>query len=52
MAYNVLDFPAGSVPVTKETDCDQEELESYPGFETDLQYVYDLDAHDDLIKHQ
>lgn len=32
MLYNVLDFPAGVVPVTMVTDEDEEELKSYQGY--------------------
>lgn len=32
MLYNILDFPAGVVPVTMVTDEDEEELKSYQGY--------------------
>ncbi|NXN92187.1 FAAH1 hydrolase, partial [Rhinopomastus cyanomelas] len=32
MLYNVLDFPAGVVPVTLSTDQDEEELKGYQGY--------------------
>ncbi|NWV00215.1 FAAH1 hydrolase, partial [Upupa epops] len=32
MLYNVLDFPAGVVPVTLSTDQDEEELQGYQGY--------------------
>ncbi len=36
--FNMLDFPAGSVPVTTENQSDQSALGSYPGYEKDLVY--------------
>lgn len=36
--YNVLNFPAGSIPVSKENAKDQEALEDYPGHEKDSIY--------------
>ncbi|NXA59060.1 FAAH1 hydrolase, partial [Mohoua ochrocephala] len=35
MLYNVLDFPAGVVPVTLVTDEDEEELKGYKGYHQD-----------------
>jgi fatty acid amide hydrolase len=36
--YNVLNFPAGSLPVSRESESDQEALDDYPGHEKDLVY--------------
>ncbi len=43
--YNMLDFPAGSVPVTLETKEDQEALiATYPGYERDVLYGHIKDG--------
>ena len=50
MLYNVLDFPAGIVPVTKENESDQSQLQDYNDPDLACQLIKRVISFFDLIK--
>ena len=50
MLYNVLDFPVGIVPVTKENESDQSQLQDYNDPDLACQLIKRVISFFDLIK--